>query len=188
MRQMGQQLQPAAQRRTGLQGIEQMPASDHAQAQLAQPEHDAHRNAVRLQVRVNGVGRLSAGVELFAQGLRGSIQRRCIGTALQRLSQGSQGRLQGMKGLRVAPRIRHAGADFGRIAGGTDLAHAVGQGIQQRDSGLRGQVFARVAQAQQCLESFEGVGIERLQPLGVKVARAQKLEQGLQVAGVWRGR
>ena len=74
-----------------LQAIDQLFDAHHALAQLAEAKDDADRDAVLLQMRVDRVGRMTAGVELLAQGLGGGQGRRAARTV------GLDGGLEGLE-------------------------------------------------------------------------------------------
>ena len=117
------------------QAIQQGADPHHPLAQLAQAKHQVHRNTVGVQVGVDGVGRLAAGIQpgpKLLHGLR-QVDRRATAVHLCKpgIAQGVKVGRQSMEGAGVARPRTHAQADFGRKAGSPYLAGAEGHGLQQ---------------------------------------------------------
>ncbi len=180
--QVGQQRGVGAARLIGQQAVQQLLDAHDALAQLAQAEHDAHRHAVFLEVVVDRVGGVSAGVELLAQAVGGLVSfgaARAVHAHLapQRLEHAGQ-LVKGAFGLRLG---RHADADLGGEAGGADLAGAEGQRVHQRlVPHLRAALGGEHGQAPQ-----RG-GVQRLDPAHVEGRGEQQREQLGEVARLGR--
>ena len=169
----------------GEQAVQQLADAQHPFAQLAQAEHQAHRNAVFFQVRVHGGHRLAAGVEPVAQALGGRLDGGRVAQGLQHLgAQGFHVVHQCVEGARLAGSGAHAQAQLGRVAGGQHLARAVGDGVQQDvlpRGGQRTAIGQGRGQVQQPFDPLDLLGRQGRQPLRVEGGGQG---QGEQLGGV----
>ena len=163
------------------QAIEQLAHPQNAFAQLPQAEHQAHGDAVGLEVGVYGGCRCAAGLQPLAQALRRFVES--VGGA-QRVyhlhAQALHITDEGMKGLGIARGFAHAQPKLGGKAGRENLPCAVGNGVEQR------LVPARCAEAvcccvrrwrQQGYQPVELGFLQRRQPLRIKLAGQRQHEK-----------
>jgi hypothetical protein len=166
------------------QAVHELAHAQHAFAQLAQHEHQAHGDAVLFQVGIHAVGRLAAGVQPLAQaggcilyilrfarcGHKSNAQRLYIGA-------------QVMKRLCLAAWCAHALAQLGSKPGGADLAGAVIDGLQQLALPQR-QAGDGAGRGQQRGQPAQRRVVQCGQPLGVKAAAHGQAEQLGRVVGL----
>ncbi len=115
--QVRKQLCRVGVRRLAQQAVQQGAYAQHAFAQLAQPEHQVHRDAMRVQVRVDGGRSVAAGVELGAEMPHAVHYILCRTAAIQLGQPGVTQRVkvgrQGVEGAGLQRRGAHAQADLG---------------------------------------------------------------------------
>jgi hypothetical protein len=159
------------------QAFEQLAHAQDALAQLAQAEHQAHGDAVVLEVRIDGVDGPAAGVQALAQALHAFLQPVLRAQRVQHLhAQALHVADQRVEGLFLARGVAHAQAQLGREAGGQDLARAIGDGVQQGALPQRGAagLLRRRQHGQQAVQ--QGL-VQRSQPACVEFIGEGQHEQ-----------
>ncbi|MNS86248.1 hypothetical protein D3C72_1201460 [compost metagenome] len=171
------------------QAVEQLADAQHALAQLAQPEHQADRDAVVFQVRVDRRGAGAAGVEPVAEGHEGGLQRFFVARQGEHLlAQRVQVGHEGVERARLARFGADAQPQLGRKARRHHLAAAVGDGVHHRVAPARRAVGHGRGVGQQRADARELGVVEQRDPAGVEHAGQHQPEQVRGVGGLGRAR
>ena len=175
----------------GQQAVEQHAHAQDALAQLPQPEHQPHRNAVVLEMRIDGGSRRAAGLQAFAQALGGCVQPVGGAQCVQHLDpQAFHVADEGVEGLCLPCRFAHAQPQFGCKAGREDLPCTVGDGVQQGAVPACRAAWALVGVVlgQQHHQAVQGGFIQCGQPLRVERTGQGQHEQFGRIDGLWAAR